>query len=128
MDCGRRVTLEGLYFDYTYSGMLEGRPNDFINNHIIEQTKNKPNIFPGAHQPYLIPPEIDRTDPERPILPPVRMWISLLDHEPIDPKFMGSSLVVICFVHTFTGRPVENVIAEVIRPLDWNSLAHDFDW
>jgi hypothetical protein len=126
LDCGRRVMLDAFEYSRTYGGLLEGLPNAEINSRIIEGALAERSW--GLRKTHLIPPEVDTRDPRHPELPPalLRAWVWCND--PINPAFMGSSLVVVWFAHECHADTIADVVFRAIRGLPWEQLAEDFDW
>jgi hypothetical protein len=126
LDCGRRVTLDGFEYSPTYASLFDGLPNAEINSDIIEWAQAKETW--GPRKTHLIPPAVDARDPSHPVLPPalLRAWVWCND--PINPAFMGSSLVVVWFADECHAEPIADVVLRAIRGLPWEQLAEDFNW
>ena len=128
LDCGRSVSVDSFHFDYTYSNILEGKPNRYYHQIILEQATEKTTKLYGTQKTHLTPPQVDESDPEHPVLPQVRMWIELVCYDPIDPNYMASYLIVMCYRDRFNQEALEDIIYSAIRSLNWDELAQDFDW
>lgn len=126
LDCGRQVWLDSFDYSPTYGGLLEGLPNAEINSRIIEQALA--NGSWGLRKTHLIPPEVDIRDPNHPTLPPALLRAWLWCGEPIDPRFMGSHLVVVWFDRECLDEPIADVVFRAVRRLPWDQLADDFNW
>jgi hypothetical protein len=124
LDCGRRVWLSAFAYSDTYSGLLEGLPNAAINGRIIERALVYESW--GPRKSHLIPPEVDTRDPRHPALPPALLRAWLWCNDPIDPKFHGSSLVVVWFSNECLEETVTEVVFRAVRGLRWDELAEDF--
>jgi len=82
----------------------------------------------GTPKNHLIPPEVDTRDPRHPALPPALLRAWLWCGDPIDPKFMGSELVVVWFASECLDEPIVEVVFRSVRGLQWDELAEDFNW
>ncbi|QEH35372.1 hypothetical protein OJF2_39240 [Aquisphaera giovannonii] len=128
LDCGRRVTLDAFDYARTYSGLLEGLPTPAINARIIEHALSERDGTWGRRRTHLIPPAVDDSDPDHPLLPPACLRAWLWCNDPIDPAFMGSSLVVVWFAEDCFGESIARVVLRDLRGLPWERIAEDFDW
>jgi hypothetical protein len=77
---------------------------------------------------HLIPPFVNHDDPDHPFLLPVILRARLTCYEPVDPKFMGSELVVVWFREDCHLEPIEQIVFDGVRELPWEQLAGNFDW
>jgi uncharacterized protein (TIGR02996 family) len=127
LDCGRWVAVDAFDCMRTYIGLMEGRPNRDMNEHILEGARTRMRPVWGERMTHLVPPVIDESDPEHPVLPPVCLTAWLTCYQPIREPNAGSELVVVWFRGEFAGEPMEQVIFEGIRGLAWEELAADFE-
>ena len=125
LDCGRRVWLDGLEYLRTYGGLLEGRPDARLNAAIMDQARESKW---GKRTVHVIPPVIDDSHPAHPRLPPILLRAWLTCNEPIQPKFMGSDLVVVWFGLDCHNEKMSDIVFQAVRGLPWEQLARDFDW
>jgi hypothetical protein len=128
LDCGRDVVLDDFFYSRTYSGLLGGGPDHELNEHILEEAKRRVVKVWGPRKTHVIPPAVNDVDPAHPRLPPTLMiaWLYCID--PIDPRRMGSELVVVWFTGECHERPIAEVVFDAIHGLPWQELAEDFDW
>jgi uncharacterized protein (TIGR02996 family) len=126
LDCGRSVCLDAFYCDRTYGGLLEGRPDRQLNDEILERAQTRMRQLWGVRKTHLVPPVINESDPQHPVLPPVCLTAWLVCFQPIKEPNAGSELVVVWFRGAFEGEPMEQVIADGIQALPWDELAADF--
>ena len=121
LDCGRRVKVEGFYFEPTYAGLLMGPPLPEYNQEKLDGAKTlRP--FPWRHiKTHLIPPIMHKSDTGFPYLPPMLFAASLVSHEP------DKWLAVVWFGQECGSDSVLTVIRDAIRSLPWDELAEDFD-
>lgn len=126
LDCGIKVRIALVECSYTYSGLIEGTPNEDLNNKLLQFFQRRlDEIWGGGRKNYLLPPQIDRTDPEHPLLQQARM-IAMLDH-------IGSSeepltqLVDGWFTRTLIDRPLVEIIQNDLHGLPWLELAEEYE-
>ena len=128
LDCGRQVSLDAFDYSRTYACVLEGRPNADLNLRIINEAMVERKTTWGKRAVHLIPPTLDVKDPAHPVLPPILLRAWLTCHEPINPTFMGSDLVVVWMTDECHAQPISDVVFAAVRGLPWERLAQDFDW
>lgn len=125
LDCGIKVRAISVECSYTYGGLIEGSPNEEVNNRILQFFQKRLDEIWGGRKNHLQLPQIDRTDPEHPLLPEAQM-IAWLD-------YVGSSeepltqLVVGWFTHTFNDRPLVEIIQNDLHGLPWRELAEEYE-
>ena len=139
---GRDVILDRLHQQMTYSGLLEGVPNSRSNDwHIEAALKDAQTLCVDGARPHLVSPVrrdflrvpgdmasggSPRHVPEW--LPLVTCVARFRDSTPArDPSKHGSALTVVWFQDEFAPPILEPVLSSLVN-LDWNSLAHDFEW
>ena len=126
LDCGQEVQVDAFYFQDTYIGMLEGRPNHIMNDHIIKKAASDISRLWGDRCTHIVSPILDESDPLHPILPPVCLTAWLICGDPIHPSYHGSELVVVWFRSECAGESIEQIISDGIAHLPWKTLAQDF--
>jgi hypothetical protein len=127
LDCGRSVAVEALYYQRTYLSLLEGRPNQDMNDRILEKVRTEMAPLWGNRRVYVVPPAINESDPKHPVLPPVRFTAWLCCYQPIKEPNAGSELVVVWFQEECTDEPLDEIVHDAIRSLAWEELAQDFE-
>ena len=125
---GRNVYVDALYYDRTYSGLLEGKPTKQVNDAILEDLEHRVGRIWSDRRHHIIPPVIDDTDPEHPQLPPVIISVMLTSFKPVKNEADSSLLVVSFFCDEITDKPLPKIIYENIRTISWDDLAEDFYW
>ncbi len=123
LKCGREVKVDGFEFGFTYGGLLEGSPNERMNNNIFERTNYSTNW--GPRKVLKIRPEINEFKNG---LKPAHYSVWLNSNDPINPKFHGSELVVIWFDEKPNGKTVEEIIQKGVQNIDWDKNARDFEY
>lgn len=126
LDCERTVDVDAVLVERTYAGLLYGRPRAHHNAEIVGRAKTATRGIWGKRRTHVVPPAIDASDPAHPALPPVCVSAWLVCHEPIA-EGAGSSLVCVWFRGELDDAPLEQVIYEAIRGLQWDELAEDFE-
>lgn len=124
---GREVRVEGIHITETYSGLLEGYPDEELNTETLANARTLMNGCWGARRTHMIAPTYSQ-DSGHTFLPPWLCIAWLSSPDPIDPSFMGSEMVVIWFAHDACSMPIKQMIHEAAKDLDWESLAEDFDY
>jgi hypothetical protein len=76
---------------------------------------------------YVIPPEVNESDPAHPLLPLVRFTAWLTCYQPIAEPNAGSELVVVWFREECRGEPLDKIVSDAIRSLPWEAVAQDFE-
>jgi hypothetical protein len=127
LDCGRFVAVDALYYQRTYLSLLEGRPNREMNDRILDKVRTEMAPLWGSRRVYVIPPEINESDPAHPVLPKMRFTAWLTCYKPIAEPNAGSELVVVWFREECPGEPLEKIVGDAIRSLPWEELAEDFE-
>jgi uncharacterized protein (TIGR02996 family) len=141
---GRAVWLEALDQTLTYAGMLEGTPNREWNDRIIDRAlRDAESHRIGSHPPHLIsPPRRDylrqpgdmqhvntfsgRRIPEW--LPEVRCIGSFTGLVTVhNPDAHASALTIVWFQEDFAPPLLEPALSQLLD-VDWDSLAHDFEY
>jgi uncharacterized protein (TIGR02996 family) len=131
---GRSIRLRELRQWDVYEGLLEGLPTTEMNSRTIEGVLTDLRQEHGC-EPYLIRPQ------ERPLKHPRRyrfgtpatlpevVCVGRFDSfQPArDASRQGSMLPVIWFQDEFA-LPIDPVVREQIRAIDWEQHATDFDW
>jgi hypothetical protein len=127
LDCGRSVAVEALYYQRTYLSLLEGRPNREMSDRILKQARTEMAPLWGERRVYVIPPEVNESDPAHPALPPLRFTAWLCCYQPIEAPNAGSQLVVVWFWQKCPGEPLDKIVGDAIRSLPWENVAQAFE-
>jgi hypothetical protein len=122
LESGIETILDGFHLDFTYGGVMEGRPEGF-NQSILERL-DKYTGFGPRRKLYCIPP-----DPKdvRPTLPLFLCYARLYSWEPSeDPNDHGTELVIQWFEKSIDDRPLPQLIEEAVKEIDWKKEAVGF--
>ncbi|MCB9927779.1 MAG: hypothetical protein H6822_36955 [Planctomycetaceae bacterium] len=130
LKCGRSVYISDFHYSRTYGGLLEGSPDEEMNNRIIQRALSRMDSIWGKRRTHLIPPEVDTKDPEHPSLPSTELTAWITCHEPVNHQYMGSELVLVWYVddEAFETSSIRDVTSAALNAINWNDLADDFDW
>lgn len=124
---GRDVSIEGCHITETYSGLLEGYPDEKLNFKTLENAKTLMTACWGSRPTYIVPTTyLQKSGAE--FLPPWLCLTWLTSLSPIDSDFTGSELVVVWFIQDAYSVPLVKLISDAVMDLDWDSLAGDFDF
>lgn len=121
------ISLDSLYIERTYAGLLEGFPTSEMNARILADAASKMTPLWGARATHVIPPVTIQIR-GRTIFPELMYFAWLSSNTPIKPEFMGSELVVVWFASERVDVPISTIVSEALRDLPWARLAQDFDW
>lgn len=121
--CGRKVYASNFSFGYTYSGLLEGKPSERSNRQTFKNT-SYPSDW-GSRKVLKIQPEEEEF---RTWLKPAHYAVWLHSDDPIDPQYHGSALVVIWFEAPPADKPIEKIIEEGVKSINWEAHAEDFEY
>jgi uncharacterized protein (TIGR02996 family) len=133
---GRWVSLRELRQWRTYGGLLEGSPNDEINQQILRHAQTEAARGAISANSYLIPPVIrNRLQKGWDIAPrqyqflPATACVGRFTSTPRsnDSNYHASELVIIWFQDEFA-FPIDPAVREQIRAIDWEKHATDFDY
>lgn len=131
LDSGLKVRADAIECSYTYGGLLEGRPNEEVNARILKYLQTKLGKIWGGRKNHLLPPQIDRSDPEHPLLPPAMMiaWLDSVEHMEggIHGRIRLSQLVVGWFTRSFSDRPLIDILQQELHALPWHELAEEYE-
>lgn len=132
---GRWVWLSALRQTHTYSGLLSGYPNRFINLGVIERALDcAPDLMRVQHPavllsakttPYAYPGAASGEHPCE-ALPPVQS-ITVFDSAATTGGTGDHSAMLLLWFQPEWGLPPEDVLA-CLRALDWEAQAHDWSW
>lgn len=129
LDCRTTIRLTDLKQSLTYSGLLEGYPNNSLNQSIIDGVQSRLKKKSGW-EPYLVPP-VEREVPKRSIAKE-RPWMELPRIQCtawFESKTLGefgSRLAVIWFQDAFA-FPIDPEVASRIRAIVWDDHAEPID-
>lgn len=104
---------------YTYSGLLEGRINEALNQRLLNQITYPKNW--GERPLYKIAP------PNSTELPPVYYSVLLNSYDTKDSKNHGSELVVLWF-GDHPKESIEEIIKKGVKGVDWKVYSKDFQY
>ena len=123
-----KVSLDSFHMSYTYAGLLEGSPNDKINDGIISKTI--PRVISrmwGENRNFYIKTPIITTENSYPRLPPVINY-AWLDSGPLkDQNTCGSLLILVWFSQNVADESLNSIIGTAVQEINWSSLAEGFD-
>lgn len=105
----------------TYGALLEGEPNNRINNLVINDVDYPHNW--GDRKHFMIPPAEQELAAE---LKPIVYSAWLKSFEPTNPEYHGSELVVTWFDDHHKGKTVQQIFQMALESINWNGLAQDF--
>ncbi len=130
LDSGRVIHLYQLFQSPTYAGLLEGQPSASLNKEIIEEAmRHVGEKLWNAGTPYLIEPVIQvRAGYSTPSLPPAVCLANFECFQGVsgtDDGYM-SSLSLVWFQDDFA-LPIDPLILDMIKAVDWESLARDWE-
>ena len=119
---GVKIRLERLVVDRTYSGLLEGHPDEELNRQLLEDAilaaEQQFNDWPM----HVVTPQIERS--AHPRLPRFRCVGFFESFATKDPEMHASALVVVWFQN----KSILTGIRLPIKDLDWFSRARDFEY
>jgi hypothetical protein len=122
LKCGRKVIIWNFSLRRTYSGFLEGRPNEKINRKLFDSL-TYPSEWGDRKHIKILPQEFEFKNKLKPII-----CAAFLESEPIDRNCDGSQLVVIWLADEPNRLSLEEYIESGIKDIDWNNNAQDFDY
>ncbi|MEM0915018.1 MAG: hypothetical protein AAGK09_10460 [Planctomycetota bacterium] len=125
---GREVRLDQIYLDRTYSGLVEGRPNERYNSKKIIFLQNKMRSTLGEMPLLMIQPEVNLVDERHPELPGLCLGASYISYEPADSPHMASWLTVMWFAEDTDDFEITQSARQTISDVVWNDHAAGFDW
>ena len=133
----RQIFADRVYLHTTYSGLLEGKPNDEINSCILAGIPREMSRIFGGVPVFIQPPDITRIEEPHPLIagktrvvstiPPVTVVAKFTSYTPTNQKGDASNLVVVWFQNATPPFLDEKVRAH-LELLDWDSQASDFSW
>lgn len=127
---GRVIHLCQLFQSPTYAGLLEGQPSASLNKEIIEKAmRDVGERLWNAGTPHLIEPVIQvRAGYSTPSLPPAVCLASFECFQGVSDPDEGymSSLSLVWFQDDFA-LPIDPLILDKIKAVDWERLAEDWE-
>jgi len=122
LDCGITVKIKGLYIQDTYIGLLEGGPDKYYNQEIIDGFYNKAKRLWGHQMIHLIKPQITYRH-YHPYLPPYAYaaWLISFDSEP-----EMTQLAVLWFSDLNLNKEFHSSVTECIKSINWKELAEEY--
>lgn len=136
LSSGRSIRMNGLRQFAFYAGLLEGLPTREMNrNHIdglVHQEETRSGNRPYLIEPPTYPIEVSKEGIYRRLTPESVPSVACVgDFDSFQPARDshrdGSALTIIWFQHEWA-FPIDPVVREQIRAIDWEKHAHDFDW
>lgn len=122
LDSGIETQLDGFHLSFTYGGVMDFGSFEDINQDIIKGIQMK-RVF-GDRKMYYIP--LDPKD-YMAMLPLFSCFAWLSSFEPTqDPNDHGSALVIQWFEKSMDNRPLQQIIQEAVKKVDWNKEAEGF--
>lgn len=119
---GRKVSLDAMHIAPSLAGVLEGT-DDGIRRGVLRDARRSDML--GERPVHVIEP------PNLPLrlagLPHWHIRVWLQSDTPLSPDRAGSELVVAFFVDTITDRPINEIVADAVRTVDWSAHAEDHD-
>jgi hypothetical protein len=121
LDCGVAVDILSLYIQESYLGLLEGSPNEMINQRITKQFCERVNNIWGGSNSHIIKPALTIKYAE-PYLPRYAVAVWLRERE-------GSfkQLVVIFFADLDEDQEFHIAIKDHVKSIDWELLAMEWE-
>jgi hypothetical protein len=134
LTCGTEVFIQALYVDGTYSGLLCGHPSDELNDEMIQWAQESVQKLWNTRKIHVVPPEVEVVEEEfdeHKVKIPwmggncIKVWLNSHEAQRGD----GTELVVIIFTNEDIYRkPLEEIIYEKIKDLDWNELSEEWSF
>jgi hypothetical protein len=128
LDSEQSISVDAYKYSRTYMSLMDGLPNARLNSRLVDDAQKRARSLWGERKVHVIEPEYDLTEPEHPKLPASQYIAWLTCHEPVNPKFMASELVVLFYSSLPEDTPITQVFQQHLHHLNWEHLAHDFDW
>ena len=123
---GREIRLNHVNFYSTYSGMLEGIPDKWLNDNTLKNSERDADKFLwGDHIPFHLiqPVRIEvKSDPPNQRLPGIR-FVGMFDSEPLKGSDQCFSGLRIAWFQEEPWPPQGNLFED----LDWENLAMGWD-
>ncbi|WP_158729052.1 MULTISPECIES: hypothetical protein [unclassified Flavobacterium] len=122
----REITIEKFQFEYTYSGLIIGSPNEAINTKILSDYINsltkghRKSIFHLTSNDYL------SNDTLKPVI-----YSAFLESDSIDDienQYDGSRLVVSWFGDEQIEKSISAIITEGLAGFKYDKLAENFNF
>lgn len=114
-----KVSVLGFNMEYTYSGFMEGRINQALNQRLFDRATYPKNW--GERPIYKVIP------PKSVELPPVYYSALLISDETKDIKNHGSELVILWF-GSHPKESIEEIIKKGVNAVDWNVYSKDYQY
>ena len=124
LDSGKEVKVSDFCFGYVYEGMLCGIPDEKSNRSIFDKITIPTNWGEDRNVLKIEPTQSEFENRLKPVF-----YIAWLDsHIPINPKFHGSSLIVIWLGDEPGNRSIEDIVKNGTKDIDWNKYAKDYEY
>jgi hypothetical protein len=124
---GHTLRLNALHIIPTYSGLLEGLPDEALNAKELDHCRDQIQRLYGPGRPVQVLPPAVLMKRGRPHLPPVTCWAWLSSAQPVrDAHRNGSHLFLIWFTGLDPSQSLRNLIVAAAQGLVWTLVAEDF--
>lgn len=114
--------LDGFHLSMTYGGVLEGRPDFDFNRSIIQGIKR----FNGFGERKMLMYRADQINLNQ-HLPYFSCFAMLYSYTVCKDQFAhGSELLIHWFEDSVQSKPINQIIEEAVKEIDWIEHAEDF--
>ena len=121
LDSGREVELRGFSFRLTYGDMIEGDPDQYINEETLVRLENK---FVGDYMPIVLRrPVLESENDDLPAFCVISEWVRYGKL----PGEKTTELRVIWFTESIDNLLVHDMLQRSLQGLDWDRCAGVFD-
>lgn len=128
LDCGVTVYLSSMVILDTYSSILEGSPNDAINQKVMYAHLETIERIWGAKPTHVMEPSCFVNERRQQQLFPVLMAGDLWSGTPVkDSEMHGSHLILVQFHREFTLTLIDEFVKQT-KSIAWGQHANDFQW
>lgn len=130
LKCGRRVHISHFHYSRTYGGLLEGRPDEEMNNRILRGAVIRMQSIFGKRKTHLILPKVDMTNSKYPTLPSTELTAWLTCDDSVNEKYMGSETLIVWYLQDklFEECTIREATSAALHTINWSELAQDYDW
>lgn len=128
LDCGLVVQLSSMLILETYGTLLEGMPNDRINEKLLRSHLESIRRMWGDKPIYIMEPTQFTNDRHQREFYPYLAAAHLWSRTPItNPTMHGSHLLLIQFHKELSEILISEFVARA-KTVSWSQYAHDFQW
>ncbi|MCS5488866.1 hypothetical protein [Algoriphagus limi] len=122
LNSGIVTILNGFDLSFTYGGVMEGAPGEFLNQIIMEDIKEFKKW--GERKMYCISPS---PEDYQKVLPFFCCFAWLHSYSTAqDQTADGSELVIQWFEKSIDEKPIPQLIENAVKGIDWSKEAEDF--